>query len=1237
MSSYFSNAGYTRRYCVIKSYPMKRNLYTPLQVLIYLILLFAITVGAQAQSCSGLAVVTTAAESRCMATGTIVVQVTGGSGNYNYKAVGPVTTSFTSSNVITGLQPGAYKVTVRDITNACEVEKENVVVSGTYSDPRFVLSKTDVSCAANDGTISVSNRQFGREPFSYTIVAPSPAGVGTTNTTGAFTNLIAGAYAVQLKDSCGGIQVRRVTIQDYTWWFDGVTVTKRDCDTADVVIRLKDNKGNLNSNLSAFAGFAYGVINAPGDTTWHTANRFSIFIRGKRSVKFVARDACGRLHTDIWNVPASLIPTVSAINYSNLECSGFTVALSGRKNLTDPVYLLFDSTNTRIDSNATGLFLNVPYGNNCIYIIDACYDTTIVRCFSKPKPAPTVAGIVTISDRICGTFTATITGQANLFAPSFCLYDGAGVLVGCNSSGIFTNIPYGSYCIKTTDSCTSAVFDRCFTVSRPVAVLSNYNISGQNCNTFDVTVRGDSLNNPRYCLYDLQGNVVRCDTTGTFTGLPNGSYCVRAISCGDTTAPVCFSGWSPIPDAAPGVQMFNQACSTFSAVITGQINWTNPQYCLYDSADVQIGCNTTGAFDSLAYGSYCIKITDGCYDTTIVRCFVQTRSLPAVNTTMQMLNITCSTFTAKITDPQYLFDPQYCIYDAADSLLACNTTGVFDSLAYGSYCVVATDGCSGASVRICQSFTSDYQISLTATKSCTIGYTNVFVSFTSGTSPYRIRVYDPVDSVVHGSSATATKRIGLPALKTGEMYKVIATDACGRSDTAFIMPQVSTFAKTISAAGKCPSANWLNGSGDMYIAVSSNLGTVTPAIIKKDGTTFSKTHSSNAGSSYVFSDLEPASYIVEYRIQNCVTRLYDTFAIEPYAYPAQGRSAIYQCDNQSISLTADVRGGVGPYQYQIIGSEPETPTIISSEQASAIFNINNGTNYSLIRLRTVDACGNATLNDVSVLPLQNILITADTTCLYSNITLSVDTIQEAVYSWYKKLDVTDSVLVSNDKSYNIPFMQQEHIGTYICKVELNNSCLTRLASFNLAGYCGEIFLAQPLKLTGKATFGGNMLRWNTAGLQMVQYYEVERSPNKNNGYKPVGRLHADPGAGPSLSFTDGEPAAGLLWYRVKAVHANGTHEYSNSIGLRRESHATDVYPNPVHSVLNIQINGTTTCDYRIELFDMSGRTVYEKELQQVTSIVYKYQRPARLQNGMYVLKITNRTTGAISHRKMLFY
>src|SRR3982751_2209381 len=85
------------------------------------------------QDCSSLALTYTTTESRCVSTGSITVNVTGGSGNYNYKATGFVSTPTTSSNVITGLPAGNYNILVKDLVTGCSLEVNNVNVTGSYS------------------------------------------------------------------------------------------------------------------------------------------------------------------------------------------------------------------------------------------------------------------------------------------------------------------------------------------------------------------------------------------------------------------------------------------------------------------------------------------------------------------------------------------------------------------------------------------------------------------------------------------------------------------------------------------------------------------------------------------------------------------------------------------------------------------------------------------------------------------------------------------------------------------------------------------------------------------------------------------------------------------------------------------------------------------------------------------------------------------------------------------------
>jgi hypothetical protein len=1194
------------------------------------LLLFLFTY-CKGQDCSGLSFTYSASESRCVATGSITVTVTGGSGNYNFKAVGPISTPLTSSNIITGLPPGYYTVSVKDLNSNCTVQHDSVFISGSYNDPRFQLTKTNATCAGNDGTISTMDQQFGRSPFSYTIVAPSASKLGESNNTGSFTGLIPGEYAIQLQDSCGGIQVRRVTIDSYNWWFDSLSVVRVGCDSAEVYIRLKDSKNNLNTTTAAFDGFQYGYV-LNGDTTWAIGSLFSILLGTNRQLEIIAKDDCGTIHSSPWTVPEGQKPALNPVVFSNITCNTFTASASGR-NLTSPNFCLYDTSGTLLACSPLGVFNGLGFGSYCVKVQDACYDTTLIKCFILTQPVPSVAPVVAISNRDCSMFTATITGQTNLFSGSYCLYDTSDVTIKCNNTGVFDSIPYGSYCIKVLDACTDSIITRCFTETKPVPVLTAYSIRGSYCNSFGVQFSGSNLFGPQYCLYDTLGNVIDCNTTGLFDSIPYGDYCVRAVSCGDTTGPLCFSGSRPIPSVG-GVQTFNKTCATFSVSVTGQRNLIDPLYCLYDSKDSLLTCDSTGTFIDIPYGNYCIKVhnNSACYDTLITRCFSEAHDPLSIDNSMQLINTYCTTvsFQARGTN---LTSPKYYLYDGSNILLDSTTNGIFNNRPFGSYCVTVHDGCIDTTMRVCQTFDAMRGISLTTSKSCTINNSFVDIQFNNNSTPYGIKVYHPNGSLVYSTSTSSNPyRMELKSLPAGTQYKVLVTDNCGNKDSASITPDANLVTKNTTVRGKCPSAEWSNGSGDILAKGTSNWFSVIPQIIKKNGVAFVQGYSSVSGDTYTFSDLEPAQYIVQYTQNNCSGKLYDTVTVAPYAYPTQGQSAVYQCDNNGFSLSADVRNGVSPYSFQIIGSVPESPSIVSPTQTSPVFSINNGTTYSLIRLRTIDACGNATLSDVSVLPLQNFSVRVSDSCFYQNINLQVDTIPNASYTWYKKTTLTDSLLIDSGATYNLPFFQPEQIGLYEVKVNVNNGCLERLASFNLTGECYQV-LPTSFQLIARKNGNSNELSWNNPNQKGVTKYLIERKQSNESKFYAIGTVPTQNGT--SYRFNDNSFQPGATQYRLKLVYVNKT-EYSNIVVLKTTSNEIVVYPNPVRNEFKISLSSERPTDYKIELISANGQLLYATEARNILSTTLSYNREGSIKAGIYLLRITDKSKNRTEIRKLVF-
>ena len=1308
---------------------MKLKFYTTSRILLLFIVTLLITVSAYSQSCAGLTATYSTTESRCIATGSIQINATGGSGTYNYKVQGPSPAAFTSSSLITGLQAGSYTVTVKDIVSNCTFTISNVIINGSYNDPRFALVGTDATCFnGNDGTISVTGLQNGRAPFSYTLVAPSPMGVGTTNNTGVFTGLIPGEYAVQLKDSCGGMQTRNISVQNYDWSITSVPVTLVNCTVYHTVINLVDSKGNTSG--VAFTGFQYGIVNSVGDTSWYNANAFDFDILQKRTVTLVVKDRCGRVKSTNWtnaNRPA----VFANVTINNQICTGFDATVTGQQNLTNPTYCLINSLGATVSCNATGVFTNLPYGSYSINITNTCYDTVITRAFSQVQAIPAITGSVNISNYNCTDVTATVTGQQNLTNPTYCLINDLGVQVGaCNGTGVFNNVPYGNYSVNITDGCTATVFTRSFSaIKRTRSVAANASVSGNTCTTFNATITGQTnLTNPQYCLVDNLGNPISCNSTGVFTNISYGSYCINITdACADTTIQRCVNVSRPVPTLS-GATVSNRTCTGFTATITGQANlFSGALYCLVDNLGnpvVGIPCNTTGVFTNIPYGSYCVQTTDNCSGTVLTNCFTATNPTPAVGA-VNITNKTCSGYTATLAGQSYLTNPSFCLYDDLNNQVGvCNSTGVFNNVPYGSYHITTTDGCAGTifntnfsvtkpvpsvaatvnfSNQNCTTFTADitgetnltsplyslkdtsgtviannttgtfnnipygsYSIDIanscldttitrsftvngnptlmtvSAAPSCTLYASDLTINVSSGFSPYTVNIYDASNNLVR-TTTSASNNInvsGLPTLVIGETFRVVVSGTCGTPATQFVSATRSSLTHSYTVTPKCPSGAWQNGSADLLVVATTNLAAVNMSITQKNFAPASIGYAFRSGNNFNFSNLEPATYVISYTFSGCALVVNDTMVVSTYQFPNLSKSAAYQCDNNSFSVGASVTGGVSPYTYEVIGSTPSLPSLITGSQASPVFGINNGVEYSLVRLRAIDACGNATLNDVSILPLANIIVTSTSNCFYNDITLTTDTVPNASYIWYKKTSATDSVQVGSTVGFNVPYLQPSDTGTYVSRMSVNSGCLTKLAYYHLDGSCGG-FILLPVKVTlsGKAASNDAVqLSWVAKDEQTTKKYIVERSANKDAGFEAIGSLNGKQSAtSSSYVFGDSKAIKGTNYYRLRIEDADGKFTYSNVIVIKiTDANSISVYPNPVSDILNINISGKQNQSYRLTIYNAAGQSIYSNMQQNIQSNTIQYKRSSTVKPGFYILQVVNMSTGENSSYKLLF-
>src|SRR6185437_8456074 len=554
-----------------------------------------------------------------------------------------------------------------------------------------------------------------------------------------------------------------------------------------------------------------------------------------------------------------------------------------------------------------------------------------------------------------------------------------------------------------------------------------------------------------------------------------------------------------------------------------------------------------------------------------------------------------------------------------------------------SYIISIVSGCNDTLNIPFSQYINPLTMTVLASKSCTLGNTKFNITV-NGVLPVNIKIYTPQNNLVRDSDFTVSNFTidNLPALDSTDKYAVIATDGCGQKDTVYVAPQISYLVHTPSVLSKCPGSVWPNGSGNINTTISTNLSSVSVTIILKNGVPQSISPDFASGTNFTFNDLGPGTYVIQYHSNDgCNINVYDTTTVSSYVYPNLSNTTAYQCDVNGFSVTALTSGGVAPFTYQIIGNEPATPDLSGSPQASPTFNINNGNTYSLVRLRALDACGNATLRDFPILPLANNGIRSTSQCLLTPTTLSVDSIYSASYSWFHKTsaNATDSIEVSNDFKYNIPSILPTDTGFYVCKTEVNGGCINRTSSYHLYDSCNQVLTFSLQNFSGEFEKDNVILNWKLNNNNYLQQTIVERKTTNN--FMEIGTVNANvPSGSNQYRFIDGMPEI-QNFYRLKMVANNKTYYYSNIILLQKQS-ATgiSIYPNPADDLLNIDFLNANNHTYQISISNILNQKVKSIIFNTENGNKLQIKRSGNMSGGIYILQFIDLNTNEVFSRKV---
>lgn len=425
--------------------------------------------------------------------GAITINVTTSNGfNIEYSIDGG--TTFTNSNVYSGLSAGDYDVVVQYSTGStiCTSIPQTVTILEGDAISGTAELTSDFTCNAN-GTITVTSVTGGDSPYMYSI-----DGVNF-QTSNAFTGLTAGTYTITIQDAntCTSV-TNDITIEplnpptDLT--FDNSPITC-PTNTSDVTITgATGGTGVLEYQIIVPTAYA---------TPYQTSNVFTGLEPG--TYTFQVRDENECTYLESYTINPIPNPMVNVVLSEDLNCTTspdaiITGTISGPAPYT---YAVSIDGSTYTSLGATGSTFSYSTANSGTYqfeITDAngCIaESTVITV--EPISPPALSLVLQTQDILCfgdANGAIDITIDTSVGTPPFTINvnnNTTSTDYGTQTSGL----PTGTYSITITDakSCTAV---ETITINEPDPIVLDYT-------TIDITCSAGGVS---------QGSVIINSVTG---------------------------------------------------------------------------------------------------------------------------------------------------------------------------------------------------------------------------------------------------------------------------------------------------------------------------------------------------------------------------------------------------------------------------------------------------------------------------------------------------------------------------------------------------------------------------------------------------------------------------------------------------------------------------------------------------------------------------------------------------
>ncbi len=604
----------------------------------------------------------------------IRIEVTSGSGSYDYQVVGTLGTLVSrqalalNPTTVLATVADTYTVTVYDNnTSGPECARVFTVEVPAALTPSFVPTPTDVSCSgASDGIIAIVENNNGISPLTYTL---NPNVAAFNATTNSFENLPQGTYEVTATGQNGcTTTISNIPVNEpNTISFDPVAVSPFGCTAGNAVdlATITINETSIAGGSGTYIRYEF-IDNATSSVLQSGTN--PVYTRTDyAAVDVLVRvvDSNGCSGQELVNIPAFdelLSASITVDDIISCSNTGEDITIDVTGSLTN-----FASGNYEfrqlpsVTYQTSNIFTDLPAGNHTFGIrnVNTGCELTVNHLVDEPNTFDVV--VEKLGDVVCfgdtGSIRLTLVDATyvsgftwNIFdtngTPSDRTDDGPSILTGTSANVGPTgaiNVPAGDYLVEVVqDAFPECAQVRAFNITTPSAsiTLSPIDLTEVGCSND----QGSALIAPvgGVAPYTIalthNGTVVTTTVNGVnshlFQNLTAGQYSVSITDDLGCTVPFANAFELLLPDPITGsISNTSLVCQgDTDASVTVTVNprnvTTTYRYVLntYNDAVGSVLLSTSTSqtsqnFDNLGAGFYSVTVLDdmGCtFETNIV-------------------------------------------------------------------------------------------------------------------------------------------------------------------------------------------------------------------------------------------------------------------------------------------------------------------------------------------------------------------------------------------------------------------------------------------------------------------------------------------------------------------------------------------------------------------------------------------------------------------------------------------